>query len=367
MKLTKFIALVAAVATFAVGCEEGVSGGGNTSGKAVLTANNTSVEVNTPITFTVTAEDGTDITAQSSIFDKTHDFVEVSNPFTPTVDGNYEFYAVCGNVITDAITVSVVPTIPELPEDGDKANTSFNHRILLVDHTGTGCSYCPQMMSALKSVSETGDYHSKYYEAMAHTYSNGDPAYSGAANVVSNHHGVSSYPALTYNFYHSTQSSYNAAHIMGQIDALWKAEGADAGIAAAATLASTSVIVNTEVKAAKANDYRITAWLLEDGIYAKQTNATEEWMNTHSSVMRDAPTGVSNSDISGIDFGYVEAGTTLSRIFEFDLFCANHWKKENFSLIAILSAPSEKYNGKYEVVTTSMCEFGSEAGFDYKR
>jgi hypothetical protein len=83
--------------------------------------------------------------------------------------------------------------------------------------------------------------------------------------------------------------------------------------------------------------------------------------------MRDAPTGVSNSDIAGIEFGYVEAGTTLSRILEFDLFCANHWNRENFSLIAILSAPSEKYNGKYEVVTTSMCEFGSEVGFDYKR
>ena len=32
------------------------------------------------------------------------------------------------------------------------------------------------------------------------------------------------------------------------------------------------------------------------------------------------------------NFGNVEAGTTLSRIFEFDLFCANHWKRENFGI-----------------------------------
>jgi hypothetical protein len=106
--------------------------------------------------------------------------------------------------------------------------------------------------------------------------------------------------------------------------------------------------------------------VLEDDIYARQTNATAEWMHTHSSVMRDAPTGVSSTDISGIEFGYVEAGTTLSRILEFDLFAASSWVRENFKLIAIISAPSEKYDGKYEVVTTAMCEFGESVGFDYK-
>ncbi|MEE1167569.1 MAG: hypothetical protein UHS52_00960, partial [Alistipes sp.] len=263
MKLTKFFALALAALAF-VGCDtEKNSGSGSNeqkpTGDATLVANNNSVEVNTPIEFTVTAADGTDLTAEAVIYDKSHDYTVVDNPFTPTSDGEYEFYAVAGNIITPTIKVSVVPTIPALPEDAQPENTVFNHRILLVDHTGNTCGYCPQMMMALKTVSETGDYHSKYYEAMAHTYSNGDPAFSGAASVISNHHGVLEYPTLTYNFYHTTKSSYNDAHIMGQIDQLWKAEGADAGIAAAATLASTSVIVNTEVKAAVANDYRITA------------------------------------------------------------------------------------------------------------
>jgi hypothetical protein len=57
----------------------------------------------------------------------------------------------------------------------------------------------------------------------------------------------------------------------------------------------------------------------------------------------------------------------MSRVLEFDLFAANTWKKENFSLIAILSAANEDYNGKYEVVTTAMCDFGSSVGFDYKK
>ena len=360
MKLTKFFALALAALAI-VGCEPTTGNDDQKpTGDAVLTANNNSVEVNTPISFTVTASDGADLTAEAIIYDKSHDYAVVENPYTPTMDGEYEFYAVIGNIITPSIKVNVVPTVPALPEDAQPENTSFNHRILLVDHTGNTCGYCPQMMAALKEVSETGDYHSKYYEAMAHTYSSGDPAYSGAANVVSGHHGVSAYPTLTYNFYHGTTSSYNAAHIMGQIDALWRAEGAEAGIAAAATLASTSVIVNTEVKAAVTNDYHVTAWLLEDGIYAKQTNATEEWMNTHDNAIRQR---VTSDDITGVDLGTIAAGETASTALTLKII-GNKWVRENLKVMVIVSAKNEK--GKYEVANVAICPMDDVVTYDYK-
>ena len=361
MKLAKFFALALAALAF-VGCGEPTPDGPDVkpTGDAVLVANNNSVEVNTPIEFTVTAADGTDLTAGAVIYDKSNDYAVVENPFTPTMDGDYEFYAVVGDIITNTVKVSVVPTIPALPEDGEPANTVFNHRILLVDHTGNTCGYCPHMMKALKTVSETGDYHSKYYEAMAHTYSNGDPAFSGAASMVSNHHGVSSYPTLTYNFYHTTQSSYNDAHIMGQIDALWKAEGADAGIAAAATLASKSVVVNTEVKAAVANDYRITAWLLEDGIYAKQTNATEEWMNTHDNAIRQR---IDSEHITGVDLGTIAVGETKATAFNLKII-GNKWNRDNLKVMVIVSAKNAK--GQFEVANVAICPMNDVVTYDYK-
>ena len=222
MKLTKFFALALAALAF-VGCGEPTPDGPDVkpTGDAVLVANNNSVEVNTPIEFTVTAADGTDLTADAVIYDKSNDYAVVENPFTPTMDGDYEFYAVVGDIITNTVKVSVVPTIPALPQDSEPTNTVFNHRILLVDHTGNTCGYCPQMMKALKTVAETGDYHSKYYEAIAHTYKQTDPASSSAAFAVSGHFNISDYPTLTYNFYHPTSSSYNAEHIKSQIDALW--------------------------------------------------------------------------------------------------------------------------------------------------
>ena len=359
MKIAKFFALALAALAF-VGCEPITGDDNKPTGDAVLVANNNSVEVNTPIEFTVTAADGTDLTAEAVIYDKSHDYVVVDNPFIPTTDGEYQFYAVVGNIITPSIKVNVVPTIPALPEDAQPENTVFNHRILLVDHTGNTCGYCPHMMKALKNVAETGDYHSKYYEAMSHTYSNGDPAYSGAASVVSNHHGVTNYPTLTYNFYHSTQSSYNDAHIMGQIDALWKAEGADVGIAAAASLAAKSVIVNTEVKAAVDGEYRITAWLLEDGIYAKQTNATEEWMNTHDNAIRQR---VTSDEISGIDLGALTAGQTKSMALTLNII-GNKWNRDNLKVMVIVSAKNDK--GKFEVANVAICPMNDVVTYDYK-
>jgi hypothetical protein len=178
--------------------------------------------------------------------------------------------------------------------------------------------------------------------------------------MVSNHHGVLSYPTLTYNFYHTTQSSYNDAHIMGQIDALWKAEGADAGIAAAATLASKSVVVNTEVKAAVANDYRITAWLLEDGIYAKQTNATEEWMNTHDNAIRQR---VSGDDISGVDLGTLAAGETKSTALTLNII-GNKWNRDNLKVMVIVSAKNAK--GQFEVANVAICPMNDVVTYDYK-
>ena len=362
MRYTKLFAFFACAALALVSCEKtpddnGKNPGGN--GGATLKADVQSLEVNNPITFTVIADDGTDITAEATIYDKTHDFVEVSNPFTPTADGKYEFYAVAGNAITETITVTVLPSIPALPEDTNASSTAFKHRILLVDHTGNTCGYCPKMMLALKEVAETGDYHSKYYEAMSHSYASSDPATSAAANAISSFYGVTDYPTLTYNFAYTTSSSYNAEHIKQQIDAQWK-ESADAGIAASASLATNSVVVNAEVKAAVENDYRVTAWLLEDGIEANQTNGVEEWMNIHDNAIRQAAT---TNPISGMDLGTIKSGEKASLAMSLEI-TGSKWNRDNLKVMVIASAKNDK--NKYEVVNVAICPIGSSVAYDYK-
>jgi thiol-disulfide isomerase/thioredoxin len=359
MKLTKIFALIIAAATLTVACEK-KSDNTNVGTEAKLVADNNSVEVNSPITFTVTDSEGNDVTSIAVIFDKTHDFVEVSNPYTPTADGEYVFYAIAGTAISNEITVTVVPTVPAIPEDVEPANTSFNHHVLLVDHTGTNCGYCPKMMLALKEVEEDAAYHGKYYEAMAHSYNTSDPSYSAAAAAISGYYHVNDYPTLCYNFLYDINSSYNSGHIKQQIDALWK-ESADAGIAAAVNLATEVVVVNAEVKAAVTNDYRVTAWLLEDNIAGVQMNATADWMNVHNNAIRQTAT---MEPISGYDLGTINAGETASTAMTLKI-STNRWNRDNFKVMIIASAKNQ--SGNFEVANITICPVDDVVTYDYKK
>lgn len=357
MKFTKFFALVAATVAMFAACTPG--GDATTATGDITLSAETVVEVNTPIHFVVKDSSGANVTNDATIFDKSHDFAQVENPFTPTEDGDYTFYAVVGDAISKDFKVTVTPEVPALPEDTDAANTSFKHRILLVDHTGNTCGYCPQMMKALKEIEESGDFDGKYYEAMSHSYSNTDPAFSGAAATISSHYGLQGYPTLTYNFYHPTSSSYNAEHIKGQINALWK-ESADAGIAASTNLAAKSVVVNAEVKAAVDGEYSITAWLLEDGIYAKQTNATDEWMNTHNNAIRQAAT---TSPLTGYELGTLKTGETAEQILNLTI-ARDTWNRDNMKVMLIVSKKGD--NKKFDVANVVICPINDSVTYDYK-
>lgn len=358
MKLTKYLTLITAIATIFVGCGIPEENKGNeATGNIVLSAEDT-VEVKTPINFVVTNNEGEDVTAEATIYDKSHDFVQVTNPYTPTEDDDYIFYAVVGDYISNDFTVIVTPTVPALPEDSNSANTSFEHRLLLVDHTGNTCGYCPRMMLALKEVSETGDYHSKYYEAMAHSYAGTDPAYSGSAAAISTYFAIVEYPSLTYNFAYSTISSYNAEHIKQQIDKLWK-ESAEAGIAAATSMATKSVVVNAEVKAAVTGEYSINAWLLEDGIEATQINGTEDWMDIHNNAIRQAAT---TKPITGYELGNIEAGKTATRVLNLKI-TSNKWNRDNMKVMLIVSKKGD--NGVFDVANVALCDINDTISYNY--
>ena len=340
------------------------------SDEVTLKVDKATVKGGEQVHFTVIYEDE-DVTAEATIH-ANYTNEQVANPYTTDQSGELSFYAKYNGIKSKLCSVTVTPAYaPEFPADANPESYDFNQRMLIVDHTGLGCAYCPGVKQAIHDTQAKAEYKDKFNVVYAYTFNSNEVCYSSAARTLWNYYvGVCStgdkltgYPSFTTNYCFNYTGKYQLEQ---RIDDLWD-ENPAASIAYAAKIEGDKIVVSASVKSSVSQNYKLSLWVLENDIYANQTAATAEWMHTHSSVMRDAPTVVTNSDISGIDFGYVEAGTTLSRIFEFDLFCANHWKRENFSLIAILSAPSEKYNGKYEVVTTSMCDFGSEVGFDYKR
>ena len=344
------------------------------SNEVTLTADKSIVKSGEQITFSVIYE-GEDVTTSSTIH-ANYTNEQLSNPYTTEGSGDLSFYAKYNGIKSKICSVTVTPAYaPEFPEDTKPESYDFNQRMLLVDHTGLGCGYCPYMKEAIKEAENNANYKDKFNVVYAYSYSSSEVCYTSTSKTLFNYYQnvcststigmyLTGYPSLTSNYNHNTAANYNM--VQSQINELWDANPT-ASIALAAKIEGDKIVVSASVKSSKTQNVKLSLWVLEDDITATQSNATASWMHNHHSVLRDAPTKVSATDISGVDFGYIEANSTMSRVMEFDLFAASSWKKENFKVIAIISAPSEKYDNKYEVVNTAICEFGSSIGFDYKK
>ena len=360
MKLTKFIMLMLSCAALFAACE-----GEEPEAQQIaitLTADVDEVMVGQSVTFTVIAEDGTDVTANATFVDKSNDYAVVTNPYTIPYDGKIEVYAMYDEINkSNTVTINSKLGFPELADDANPSKTNFSSRILLVDHTGSKCSFCPKMMQALKEIEETEGYHEKYHEVMCHSYSNNiaaDAAYSAAAGVISSYFGVNQHPTLTYNFDATKKSTYND-NIKGNIDSYWGALQGDAGIAAVTLVGRNNVTMEVAVKAQTAGDYRITAWLLEDGIYEAQAGYTAEWQHTHNNVVRSI---ISNDPLSGVELGTIEAGGSVKKTFAFENL-HRKWNRDNLKVLFIVSKANA--NGKYDVVNVALCPANDSIDYAY--
>lgn len=383
MKITKFFALLcAATAVFAVGCESNTPEGTGDEPAPIpqpipdpdpnatleIEAVRDRVVIGDDIEFVVTM-DGTPVTGAETLeIYETKNYSLVSNPYTPEEVGTYEFYAMYGSLVTEKHAVVEVIPIIDMPEDPQPENTTFNHRMLLIDHTGSGCTYCPYMMVALKQISEDANYNTKYNEVTAHYggLAATDNARSEAASIVGSNIAafVEGFPSLTYNFLDETVSSYNASQIKGKISKLWKSEGADAGIAVVAELAGDKVTVSYEVKSAKEQEYRVSVWLLESDIYSKQTGASADWQHYAQHAIRNITGYVGPNDLSGVSIGTLGVGEKTQGMEDLAIL-SSEWKTENMDVLVIVSAPNDRYNGKFEVVNTALCPVGGQTVYEY--
>lgn len=314
------------------------------------------------VTFKVTlkSENGSkyDVTGQSDIYMEGTDVPLETNRFSTDVGGTYVFYAKYGEAVSEEISVEAYDDIPVLPEDTDEENTDFRHRILIIQHTGTGCPNCPRMMKSLKTLNEDEEYSGLYHHVASHSYNKDDPAFSEDAYELSMTYNTSYlYPMLTFNLT-ETASSVDLDEIKGHIDA-FKKPSADAGIAAAAGISGDEVIVNVQVKAAKSNTFRVAAWLLEDGIQATQAGATESWQGIHDNALRS----ISGSSFAGESIGMIMAGETGRKVLTLSLDDA--WTRENCEVLVLVTAAGP--DGDYDVVNCAMCSIGGSVAYDYSR
>ena len=312
---------------------------------------------------------GVEITSDFKLYDGSNKEVELPDmKFVTTKKGEYEFWASYGTDVTETITITATekkPDAPSAPGDDNPDKVNFKRRVLLIQFTGTGCGYCPGMTTTLREIMAEPYYDENVILVAAHRYNTGDPAYLYGA-ALDQAMGVSSYPQVAVDMH--TRTGYtNYGSVTSMILTAIERVEARAGIAATSEYdeETRTVSITATVKAAETKEFRIGAWLIEDGIYAKQTNNGYPGnFDIHDHCIRVADSKVTGSDFSGHALGEIEAGSTAQ--YSFSIKIDKEWKAENCRLVLFVSSPEKNNYGKSYFYVNNTVEMPLEGTIDYE-
>lgn len=366
MKLTKFFAFAFAALAF-VGCDEKTPDQKEPlptpTGDIKLAADKTAVEIGETVTFTVTDAENQDVTSQALIYDE--NFNEVGSQVTFNESGSYSFFATVGSANSNYVSVVVMAEVPEVPEDPQPENFTFNHRAVVIDQTGVNCGYCPNATDQLKTLENT-EWHKYYNEVTCHagSYAGGDPGNSAAANALNQFQSsmISGYPCILVNFY-GKPYGYGYTDIISVLQTYVQKDGVDVGISLAVTGDESCVYAAAQVKSGVAQEYKITAWLLESNIYSpNQSGATKDYHKIYNNALRNMSHEYSKTNVQGDSYTF-EANEVKDLAFELEMI-SNKWKLENMSVLVIVSAKDA--NGRWEVANSAVCKINEAKEFEYE-
>lgn len=366
MKLTKFFAFAFAALAF-VGCDEKTPDQKEPlptpTGDIKLAADKTAVEIGETVTFTVTDAENQDVTSQALIYDE--NFNEVGSQVTFNESGSYSFFATVGSANSNYVSVVVMADVPVVPEDPQPENFIFNHRAVVIDQTGVNCGYCPNATDQLKTLENT-EWHKYYNEVTCHagSYAGGDPGNSAAANALNQFQSsmISGYPCILVNFY-GKPNGYGYNDIIKVLQPYVQKDGVDVGISLAVTGDESCVYAAAQVKSGVAQEYKITAWLLESNIYSpNQAGATKDYHKIYNNALRNMSHEYSKTNVQGDSYTF-EANEVKDLAFELEMI-SNKWKLENMSVLVIVSAKDA--NGRWEVANSAVCKINEAKEFEYE-
>jgi hypothetical protein len=269
---------------------------------------------------------------------------------------------------TPVTITAVTAEVPARPVDPEPSKTEFVHRTLFTQMTGTWCGYCPNMIEAFHRMFEDEQYKDRFVHTAVH---NGDqfavklPDGRDLANVLNT---SGAYPFtianLSYGLNTPNSVEANIAAIMGTIEST-QSTPARAGIAVRTSLKDNMLLVRASVKVNEDGEYAVGAWLVESGLYAPQSNYTENkesYIDIHENVVRIANSNASGSNFRGLPMGHISKGETADQLFIMEL--DRKWKVENCHLVLFVSTTINKQQTVTNAVQTASLTSGVE--FEYK-
>lgn len=340
-------------------------------------------------TLTVTLGDEA-ITEDVTIYDGDFKVVDLKDfKFVAPAAGDYVFWASYGTYNSEEISIRAIDVpIPETPADSKPESTSFKARVLMTEFTTTGCAYCPNMKILLHNALEDASVADKVVLTACHSgLINGkaDPAF--VKTTLDDFCNVSGFPNVNFDMYYSF-GNYNVgtSEMRGIIDDMYSAkEDVAAGIAVNSSVDGEKLLFKVTLKAAADGEYRVGAFLLEDGIYGVQSGGSaQDWMNTHDGVIRYIDSRYGKDQYFGHSVGKVEKGRTADYVFDWDLdviwsegalkgeqYGNYYWDEfvmENLHLVVFVSTvgTDSKGNQYYYVNNVIDCPVNGMTPYEYR-
>jgi len=239
---------------------------------------------------------------------------------------------------------SCIPVSITQAGTGGKA---YVHHNIGYRFTATWCGWCPYMDEAFHEVAKTSDFLYITFHA-----SSGYPLYISDSNTMATAYKVAGYPTGILNGWQEIENYTEISATAGSIeDAIASFEASFpcvAGIAVNSTIADGTITVNASVETSVADEYKVTAFLLESGIVETQTyftldGETQSLTNfKHDFVARKTLT----SRVLGEAF---EGKAGESTDFSWSAKLSNAWTPANLSVAVIVTRPYGAYEAKKAV------------------
>lgn len=252
--------------------------------------------------------------------------------FFTEAPGSYTFWCSYKAQLSNKVTVSALSKslpLPGLPEDSQPMNINFHRRVFVTQFTGTGCGYCPNVISMLRQFSAINAYKDRYVLAAVHTYNSDDPMYIAECKALVTLLGVGGYPSLGLDLRAATTISSPSLSVFEKLFVgEYNNYGTNAGLSASLVSDMGQAALKVGIKAGANGKYRVGAWLLEDGIVANQSNygASGDFSTHNNAVRAIAGCNPSNKDYYGQEVE-LSAGATTS--FDFAFAFGSDVKPEN--------------------------------------
>ena len=333
-------------------------------------------------TLTVTL-DGQQILEDVMFFDDNNELIDITDfKFSATEVGEYSIWANYGTYTSETITIRAIDIqIPQTPADPKPASTDFKARALITEFTTVGCSACPSMKKVLHEIESDATMADKAVFTECHSglvNSVADPCYLHN-NAFEEFCVIGGFPTVKLDLV-GTYNNGNNLDLKGDISEVVAAKEAFApGIAVNSVLKDGKVVAKITVKAKVASSYRVGAFIVEDGIYAKQTNTNEEYMHTHDNVIRYVDAQYRGS-FYGVPVAEIAEGKTGDAVFSW--FLDEIWengsnmgeinggiawpqrKNENLHLVVFVTMSDGQ--GGYVVANAIDCPINGETKFEYR-